>query len=87
MDTGVMEIDEISLDLQLLSEIGLKLPVKVIYDGLAAVGRVKEGEVRKERKESEEGRREREGGRQKEDVKSVLQKCTEECIPLTCCPC
>jgi len=37
MDTGVMEIDEISLDLQLLSEIGLKLPVKVIYDGLAAV--------------------------------------------------
>ena len=37
MDTGVVEVDQVSLDLQLLLEVRLKLPVDVVHDGRAAV--------------------------------------------------
>ena len=37
MYTSIVEGDQVSLDLELLSEVGLKLLVDVVYDGVATV--------------------------------------------------
>ena len=37
MDTGIVEVDQVSLDLQLLLQVRLKLPVDVVHNGRAAV--------------------------------------------------